>query len=76
MLAVVGIEIKDAPHFWRRMAAENPGSINSNHAASHPVTSYRFLALEKTVQEIAEKQHNHQPLVPEKKAITEEEASQ
>ncbi len=67
MLALTGVDIAEAPHFWRRMAAENPGSINSNHAASHPATSYRFLALEKTVREIAEKKRNNQPLVPERK---------
>lgn len=76
MLAATGVDIAEAPKFWRRMAAENPGSINSNHAASHPATSYRFLALEKTVQEIEEKKRNGQPLVPEKKAAAEEQAKQ
>lgn len=76
MLATTGIDIADAPQFWRRMAAENPGSINSNHAASHPATSYRFLALEKTVQEIAEKKRKNQPLVPEKKTPAEGQVSQ
>lgn len=71
MLAATGVDITEAPKFWRRMAAENPGSINSNHAASHPATSYRFLALEKTVQEIEEKKRNNQPLVPAKKTLAE-----
>lgn len=76
MLAATGVDIAEAPQFWRRMAAENPGSINSNHAASHPATSYRFLALGKTVQEIEEKKRKNQPLVPDKKAPSEEEQRQ
>lgn len=48
-------------------AALSPASVQS---------SYRFLALEKTVQEIAEKKRTNQPLVPEKKAVLEEQASQ
>ena len=41
--------------------------------SSYAATSYRFLALEKTVQEITEKKRNNQPLVPEKKEVTEEQ---
>lgn len=63
-------------------------SYASNHSATSsavpdatlpPVSvqsSYRFLVLEKTVQEIVEKKRINQPLVPEKKAATEEQVSQ
>lgn len=50
-----GLEIEGAAKFWRRMAAEQPGSIKRNHAASHPATPERFLAIEKTVADIKEK---------------------
>jgi hypothetical protein len=71
VLARAGIEIKDAPKFWRRMAAANPGGISQRGMiASHPATSARFVALEKTVQEIEAKRAAGQPLNPELKADT------
>lgn len=69
VLARAGIEIKDAPKFWRRMAAANPGGISQRGMiASHPATSARFVALEKTVQEIEAKRAAGQPLNFELKA--------
>jgi hypothetical protein len=66
VLARAGIEIKDAPKFWRRMAAANPAGIKERGMiASHPATSARFVALEKTVQEIEAKRAAGQPLTPE-----------
>lgn len=67
IMARAGIPIKDAPLFWRRMAAESPASIGNNHAASHPPTSYRMLALDKAVGEIENKRASGQALVPEMK---------
>ncbi len=68
VLARAGIEIKDAPKFWRRMAAANPAGIRQpGMIASHPATSARFVALEKTVQEIEAKRVAGQPLVPDLK---------
>jgi hypothetical protein len=68
VLARAGISIQDAPKFWRRMAAANPGGISQRGMiASHPATSARFVALEKTVQEIEAKRAAGQPLVPELK---------
>lgn len=67
MMAVAGLDIEDAPKFWRRMAADHPGSIKTNHAATHPATPYRFLALEEAEKEIKSKIANGLPLVPEKK---------
>ena len=67
MMAKSGMKIDDAPNFWRRMATAHPGNINTNHAASHPATPQRFLALEKTVQEIKNKISNGQPLTLEMK---------
>lgn len=68
VLARAGIDIKEAPKFWRRMAAANPGGISQRGMiASHPATSARFVALEKTVQEIETKRAAGQPLTPELK---------
>lgn len=67
MMAQTGVDIEQAPKFWRRMAAAHPGSIRSNHAASHPATPHRFLALEEAVKEIKSKQASGQALVPEMK---------
>lgn len=67
MLAHAGYPIEDAPLFWRRMAAAHPGSIRGNHAASHPSTSQRMVALEGAVREIQAKQAAAEPLVPNMK---------
>ena len=55
LMARAGMPIEAVPNFWRRMAVAHPGSIESNHGASHPPTPERFLALENTVEEIAGK---------------------
>lgn len=59
--------IENVAQFWRRMAAEHPGGIRENHGASHPSTPERFLAIEKTVEEIHIKQKAGFPLVPDRK---------
>ena len=50
-----GLDITDAGDFWRRMAAEHPGAIRTNHAASHPATPERFLKIDLAIEEIKEK---------------------
>jgi hypothetical protein len=67
MLARTGYSIKDAPKFWRRMAASNPTSIKGSHSASHPSTAYRMVALDAAVNEIESKRAIGVALVPEKK---------
>ena len=67
IMANAGMSIADAPKFWRRMAAAHPANIKTNHAASHPSTSYRMVALEQTVKEINEKLARNAPLVPNMK---------
>lgn len=47
-----GFDVSGSSFFWRRMAAEYPGSISSNHTSSHPGTSERFLAIQKIEEEI------------------------
>lgn len=62
MMAQAGLEIQNAPNFWRRMAAAHPNSIGRNHATSHPSTPHRFIALEEAVKEIKAKQASGAPL--------------
>ena len=66
-MAQAELDIEGAANFWRRMAAEHPGSIRTNHAASHPATPERFLAIEQTVVEIEAKLSSGAGLVPEYK---------
>lgn len=63
--AKAGFGIKDAPKFWRKMAVQNPNAIA--HGTTHPDTASRFLALEKTVEEIEGKRAAGKPLLPERK---------
>lgn len=63
-VARAGYETKGAADFWRRMGAEHPSSIRGSHAASHPATTERFLALEKVSEEIDGKRSGGQQLVP------------
>jgi hypothetical protein len=65
VLARAGIDIQDAPKFWRRMAAASPRGISQRGLiASHPATAARFVAMEKTVREIEAKRAAGQPLEP------------
>ena len=64
VLARTGTDLDGASYFWRRMAVESPGNIDS-HSLTHPATAERFLALEATVTEINEKKAAGVPLNPE-----------
>lgn len=59
-----GLPLEGVADFWREMAAEHPSSIGSNHSASHPATSERFLAISKTIEEINNKIAAGEPLTP------------
>lgn len=59
-----GLALEGTANFWREMAAEHPSSIGSNHSASHPATSERFLAISKTIEEINHKIATDQPVSP------------
>jgi hypothetical protein len=67
IMARAGLDIDDAPKFWRRMATAHPGSIQAHQASSHPSTPERFVALEETLEEIRVKRAAGQPLEPEYK---------
>ncbi|MDA1369724.1 MAG: M48 family metallopeptidase [Proteobacteria bacterium] len=64
ILARTGTDLDGASYFWRRMAIESPGNIDS-HSLSHPATAERFLALEAAILEINEKKAAGSPLNPE-----------
>jgi hypothetical protein len=65
IMALGGLDIENAPNFWRRMAAVHPNSIS--YETTHPSTPHRFVLLEKTVQEIKQKISSNLPLTPELK---------
>jgi predicted Zn-dependent protease len=73
--ARAGYDIKGAANFWRRLAAEHPQTIEKGFAASHPSTPERFVAMEKTIQEIKEKQKLGKPLIPETKEKSDSKAT-
>lgn len=64
VMAQAGMQIADAPKFWRRMAVAHPANIKTNHSASHPSTAYRMVALEEAVKEIDGKKQKGEALVP------------
>jgi hypothetical protein len=67
LMARAGYDISGTPNFWRRMGVEHPASIRTNHASSHPSAPYRFVSLEKTVEEIERKKAAGLPLRPQLK---------
>lgn len=64
IVARAGRDISEAPFFWRRMGVKHPGSINKNHAASHPSSPERFVAIEESIKEIENKISANEPLMP------------
>jgi hypothetical protein len=69
MMAIAGLDYREAPKFWRRMAVANPGGIYGSSGASHPSTAYRFKALEAAVSEIDLKKQAGSELKPDLKPV-------
>ncbi len=65
--ARAGFDIANAASFWRRMGLSHPQAIHLS-GSTHPSTATRFLAIEKTVDEIETKRANNLPLVPDERA--------
>ncbi len=61
-LVRAGFDASGAEAFWRRMGAQYPGAIARR--SSHPPTAERFVAMRKTLDEIASKQAAGAPLIP------------
>ena len=57
-------DIDNVAYFWRRMSAENAGSIDRNRNSTHPSSPERFLKIEKTIEEIYQKEKNGDPIIP------------
>jgi len=70
MMARADYPIDEAPNFWRRMAVSHPGSIKNGLGASHPATPERYVALDKTVEEIDMKRSAGLSLKPEVGYVT------
>lgn len=61
-LARAGFPTNGVANFWRRMATEGQASIDVR--TSHPTSAERFIAIERTHDEIQTKLRNNQPLAP------------
>ena len=61
-LARAGYPTSGVANFWRRMAAEGQASVDMR--TTHPTSAERFIALERTEDEIAAKKRSGDPLVP------------
>jgi predicted Zn-dependent protease len=67
LAALAGYDVSKGANFERKIAIEHPGNIEKSYAATHPSTPERFLAIERTVKEIKEKQRLGKPLIPDRK---------
>jgi len=63
--ARVGYALDGAADFWRRMAVEHPDVGESGFAAAHRSAPERFVAIGRTVEEIAGKRERGEELLPE-----------
>lgn len=63
--ARAGYDISGAEEIWWAFGQSHPDSLR--FARSHPLSPVRFLQMKKVAEEIAEKQRNHLPLVPDVK---------
>jgi predicted Zn-dependent protease len=63
--ARAGYDISGAEELWWSMGQTHPDSLR--FARTHPLAPVRFVQMKKVAEEIAQKQRNHQPLVPDLK---------
>lgn len=71
-VARAGYDTSKAERFWRTLAQENPKQIV--YAGLHPTSPERFLLMQKTNDEIAEKKRRRQPLTPDPKPVASTQA--
>jgi predicted Zn-dependent protease len=62
IMARAGLDLSEAPLFWREFAQINPAAIG--YASSHPTTAERFVRLRSTVEEIEAKAQLGEALLP------------
>lgn len=63
VMARAGYDLSKAGNLWRRMSIEDSEGVYSS--ATHPSNPERFVALQKTINEINYKRKHHLPLVPD-----------
>lgn len=63
IMARAGYDIRQIPYLWRRMSIEFPDQIYFSE--THPGNAERFVALQKTIDEIEYKRKRKIPLLPE-----------
>ncbi len=63
--ARAGYDISGAEELWRAMGQTHPDSLR--FARTHPLAPVRFIQMKRVAEEIAQKQRNHLPLVPDLK---------
>jgi Zn-dependent protease with chaperone function len=63
--ARAGYDLSAAERVWRAMAQENPKQLA--YTGLHPSSPERFLLIQKTAGEIADKKRRNAPLIPEAK---------
>jgi hypothetical protein len=63
--ARAGYDLSAAERIWRAMSQENPKQLV--YSGLHPTSPERFLLIQKTAEEIADKKRRNAPLIPEAK---------
>ena len=66
--ARAGYDLSASERVWRNVAQENPAQLA--YGGSHPTSPERFLLIQKTAAEIADKKRRNAPLSPEAKPAT------
>jgi predicted Zn-dependent protease len=65
--ARAGYDIKKMPQYWRRLSIAEPDSMNGG--LTHPSNPTRFIAIQKTIDEITYKRKRRIPLIPDYKPV-------
>jgi beta-barrel assembly-enhancing protease len=63
--ARAGYDVSGIEELWFAMGQTHPADLR--FARTHPISPVRFLQMKKVAEEIAQKQRNHLPLVPDLK---------
>jgi predicted Zn-dependent protease len=63
--ARAGYNIRNAMNYWRRLSVQEPDSENGG--LTHPSNPERFIAMQKTIEEIEFKRKQHLALLPDVK---------
>ena len=64
IIARAGLDIENLENFWRRMAAENPGTNDDSFFRTHPISANRVLGVKAAIAEIEQKKGSGTQLLP------------